>query len=165
MTVTVDNESGQGFDFPYVKLAEDVIDAAIEAEDFPYEAEVNVLLVTKDEIRRINLEQRQIDAPTDVLSFPLIAYPAAGDFSRMEEDGDNFNPDTGEALLGDIILCVDKIKEQAVEYGHSEQREFAFLILHSMLHLFGYDHMTEPEAAVMEQKQRDILENMQIYRG
>ncbi len=165
MTVTVDNESGQGFDFPYVKLAEDVIDAAIEAEDFPYEAEVNVLLVTKDEIRRINLEQRQIDAPTDVLSFPLIAYPAAGDFSRMEEDGDNFNPDTGEALLGDIILCVDKIKEQAVEYGHSEQREFAFLILHSMLHLFGYDHMTEPEAAVMEQKQRDILETMQIYRG
>ena len=165
MTISVDNESGQGFDFSYAETAESVINAAMDAEDFPYEAEVNVLLVTKDEIRRINLEQRQMDAPTDVLSFPLISYPAAGDFSRIEEDEDNFNPDTGEALLGDIILCVDKIKEQAAEYGHSERREFAFLILHSMLHLFGYDHMTEPEAAVMEQKQRDILESMQIYRG
>ena len=164
MTVVVDNESGQAFDFPYAQLAEDVVNAAIDAEDFPYEAEVNILLVTKEEIQRINREQRQIDAPTDVLSFPMIAYPAAGDFSRLEEDEDNFNPDTGEALLGDIILCADKIKEQAAEYGHSERREFAFLILHSMLHLFGYDHMTEPEAAVMEQKQRDILDDMQIFR-
>lgn len=164
MTVVVENESGQEFDFPYVQLAEDVVNAAMDAEDFPFEAEVNVLLVTKEEIHRINLEQRQIDAPTDVLSFPLIAYPAAGDFSKVEEDSDNFNPDTGEALLGDIILCVDKIKEQAVEYGHSERREYAFLILHSMLHLFGYDHMTEQEAAIMEQKQRNILEDMQVFR-
>ncbi len=164
MTVVVENESGQEFDFPYVQLAEDVVNAAMDAENFPFEAEVNVLLVTREEIHRINLEQRQIDAPTDVLSFPLIAYPAAGDFSKVEEDSDNFNPDTGEALLGDIILCVDKIKEQAVEYGHSERREYAFLILHSMLHLFGYDHMTEQEAAIMEQKQRNILEDMQIFR-
>jgi probable rRNA maturation factor len=164
MTVVVENESGQEFDFPYVQLAEDVVNAAMDAEDFPYEAEVNVLLVTREEIHRINMEQRQIDAPTDVLSFPLIAYPAAGDFSKVEEDSDNFNPDTGEALLGDIILCVDKIKEQAAEYGHSERREYAFLILHSMLHLFGYDHMTEQEAAIMEQKQRNILEDMQVFR-
>lgn len=164
MTVVVENESGQEFDFPYVQLAEDVVNAAMDAENFPYEAEVNVLLVNREEIHRINLEQRQIDAPTDVLSFPLIAYPAAGDFSKVEEDSDNFNPDTGEALLGDIILCVDKIKEQAAEYGHSERREYAFLILHSMLHLFGYDHMTEQEAAIMEQKQRNILEDMQILR-
>ena len=164
MTVVVENESGQEFDFPYVQLAEDVVNAALDAEDFPFEAEVNVLLVTREEIHRINLEQRQIDAPTDVLSFPLIAYPAAGDFSKVEEDSDNFNPDTGEALLGDIILCVDKIKEQAAEYGHSERREYAFLILHSMLHLFGYDHMTEQEAAIMEQKQRNILEDMQVFR-
>lgn len=164
MTVVVENESGQEFDFPYVQLAEDVVNAAMDAEDFPFEAEVNVLLVTREEIHRINLEQRQIDAPTDVLSFPLIAYPAAGDFSKVEEDSDNFNPDTGEALLGDIILCVDKIKEQAAEYGHSERREYAFLILHSMLHLFGYDHMTEQEAAIMEQKQRNILDDMQVFR-
>ena len=166
MTIRVETEvTDPALDFDYEKIAEQVIVAALDYEDCPYEAEVDLTLTTDEEIHKVNKEFRGIDRPTDVLSFPLIAYPAAGDFSRMEEDGDNFNPDTGEALLGDIILCVDKIKEQAVEYGHSEQREFAFLILHSMLHLFGYDHMTEPEAAVMEQKQKDILEAMQIYRG
>lgn len=164
MTVIIENESGLDFDFPYEQLAEEVVNAAIEAEDFPFEAEVNILLVTKDEIHDINNRQRQIDRPTDVLSFPMIDYPAAGDFSKVEEDDDNFNPDTGEALLGDIILCVEKIKEQAIEYGHSEKREFAFLILHSMLHLFGYDHMTESDASVMETKQKNILQTMQIFR-
>lgn len=164
MTVIIENESGLDFDFPYEQLAREVVNAAIEAEDFPFEAEVNILLVTKDEIHDINNSQRQIDRPTDVLSFPMIDYPAAGDFSKVEEDDDNFNPDTGEALLGDIILCVEKIKEQAMEYGHSEKREFAFLILHSMLHLFGYDHMTESDASVMETKQKNILQTMQIFR-
>lgn len=164
MTVTIENESGLDFDFPYEQLAEEVVNAAIEAEDFPFEAEVNILLVTKDEIHDINNSQRQIDRPTDVLSFPMIDYPTAGDFSKVEEDDDNFNPDTGEALLGDIILCVEKIKEQAMEYGHSEKREFAFLILHSMLHLFGYDHMTESDASIMETKQKNILQVMQIFR-
>lgn len=164
MTITIENESGLAFDFPYEKLAEEVINAAMEAEDFPFEAEVNLLLVTKDEIHNINKEQRQIDRPTDVLSFPMIDYPAPGDFSRLEQEEDNFNPDTGEALLGDIILCAQKVKEQAAEYGHSEKREFAFLILHSMLHLFGYDHMTPEEARLMEEKQKNILQNMQILR-
>lgn len=164
MTVTVENESGLDFDFPYRKLAEQVIEAALEEEEFPYEAEVNMILVTMNEIHDINRAQRQIDRPTDVLSFPLIAYPAPGDFTRMEEDEDNFDPDTGEALLGDIVLCAEKIKEQAREYGHSEKREFAFLILHSMLHLLGYDHMTEQEASVMEEKQRNILNKLGIFR-
>lgn len=164
MTITIENESGASFAFDYEKLAEEVVNAAVEAEGFPFEAEVNILLVTREEIHEINFEQRQIDSPTDVLSFPLIDYPAAGDFSLVEQTEDNFNPDTGEAMLGDIILCVDKIKAQALEYGHSEKREFAFLILHSMLHLFGYDHMTEQEASVMEKKQKHILQDMQIFR-
>ena len=83
---------------------------------------------------------RQIDAPTDVLSFPMLSYEQAGDFSALEEDyEDNFNPDTGEIMLGDIVISVDRVREQAAAYGHSERREFAFLIVHSMLHLFGYD--------------------------
>lgn len=164
MTVTIEEEQQPEFDFAYRELAREVIQAAIEAEAFPYEAEVNLLLVSKEEIHEINREHRQIDCPTDVLSFPLIAYGQAGDFSDIEQDEDNFNPDTGEALLGDIVLCVDKVKEQAESYGHSQKREYAFLILHSMLHLFGYDHMTEEEAAVMEEKQRDILEHMGILR-
>ena len=105
-----------------------------------------------------------IDNPTDVLSFPMLSYETAGDFSKLEDDDTNFNPDTGEIMLGDIIISVDKVVEQAGNYGHSTEREFAFLILHSMLHLFGYDHMTPEDAAVMEEKQRNILEKMQILR-
>ncbi len=164
MTVTMEEEQSPGFDFEYKKLAEEVIEAAIEVEGFPFEAEVNVLLVSEEEIQEINREHREIDRPTDVLSFPMIMYEKPGDFSKIEQDTYNFNPDTGEALLGDIILCVNKVKEQAENYGHSQKREYAFLILHSMLHLFGYDHMTEEEAAVMEQKQRDILEHINILR-
>ena len=94
----------------------------------------------------------------------MIQYERPGDFSELEQDEDNFNPDTGEALLGDIVLCVDRVTEQAQEFGHSERREYAFLILHSMLHLFGYDHMTKEEAAVMEEKQRQLLNQMDILR-
>ena len=75
-----------------------------------------------------------------------------------------FNPETGELMLGDIVISKEKVIAQAEEYGHSTQREYAFLIAHSMLHLFGYDHMEEDERAVMEQKQKEILEQLQILR-
>lgn len=164
MTITYENDSGLFFDFPEEKLAAATAEAALSAEDFPYEAQVNILLVTEEEIQRINSQARGIDAPTDVLSFPMIEYSLPGDFSRIEEDMDNFDPDTGEALLGDVILCAGRVKEQAALYGHSEKREFCFLILHSMLHLMGYDHMEKAGAAQMEEKQRHILRNMQIFR-
>ena len=153
------------FDFAYAKLAEDVIAFCLSHENFPYEAEVNLTLTDNEEIHRINLEYRQIDRPTDVLSFPMLSYEKAGDFSFLEEESeDDFNPDTGEAMLGDIVISVEKVKEQANSYGHSELREFAFLITHSMLHLFGYDHMTPQEAKVMEQKQEEILGKLNILR-
>ena len=80
------------------------------------------------------------------------------------EDDDFFNPETGEVILGDIVLSVPRILSQAEEYGHSVLREYAFLIAHSMLHLFGFDHMTESDASVMEQKQREILDILNISR-
>ena len=135
---------------------------------FDYEAlagEVVAFTIDNEGIHEINRMYRQIDAPTDVLSFPMLSYEQAGDFSALEEDyEDNFNPDTGEIMLGDIVISVDRVREQAAAYGHSERREFAFLIVHSMLHLFGYDHMTPEDAAVMEPKQRQILEEMNISR-
>ena len=131
----------------------------------PSRAEVNLTLTDNEGIHEINRMYRQIDAPTDVLSFPMLSYEQAGNFSALEEDyEDNFNPDTGEIMLGDIVISVDRVREQAAAYGHSERREFAFLIVHSMLHLFGYDHMTPEDAAVMEPKQRQILEEMNISR-
>lgn len=164
MTVTIEQETATGFTFDYEELAQEVVTSAIDAEQFPYEAEVNILLVSAEVIQDLNNTHRQTDCVTDVLSFPMIHYQRAGDFSRLEQDDNNFNPDTGEALIGDIVLCVQMVKEQAARFGHSEKREFAFLILHSMLHLFGYDHMSEKEAAVMETKQTLILEHMGILR-
>lgn len=153
------------FDFSYRKLAEQVTSFCLEHEGFPYEAEVNLTLTDNEGIRVLNRECRGIDRPTDVLSFPLLNYERPGDFSFLREESEaDFNPDTGEALIGDIVISVEKVREQAAGYGHSERREFAFLIVHSMLHLFGYDHMTEAEAAVMEDKQRELLMLMNITR-
>lgn len=164
MTLTMEEEAEPCFGFDHKKLAEEVIRTALEIEQFPYEAEVSLLLVSLEDIHNINREQRQIDCPTDVLSFPMIAYDSPGNFSNIEKDQDNFNPDSGEALLGDIVLCVDKVKEQAKQFGHSEKREYAFLILHSVLHLLGYDHMEPEEAKQMEEKQNYILDSMGIAR-
>lgn len=165
MSLYIEAETEVPFSFDWEKLAEEVINFSIEHEEFPYEAEVNLTLTDNAGIHEINKSYREIDRPTDVLSFPMLSYEKAGDFSKLEEDyDDNFNPDTGEIMLGDIIISVDKVREQAESYGHSEKREFAFLIVHSMLHLFGYDHMTPEEAAVMESKQNEILNKMNILR-
>ena len=164
MTITIEKETEVDFSFDYETLAREVINITIDHEDFPFEAEVNLLLVDNDRIHEINKEYRGIDRPTDVLSFPLLSYEREGDFDAIEEKDDNFNPDTGEVMLGDIIISVQKVKEQAEAYGHAPKREIAFLIVHSMLHLFGYDHMTSEEAAFMENKQKEILKEMNILR-
>lgn len=165
MTILLEEETEVSFDFDYKTLANTVITAACDAEECPYEAEVNLTLVDNESIHKINWEYRQIDRPTDVLSFPMQTYETPADFSHAEDRvEDNFNPDTGELLLGDIVLSVEKVREQALAYGHSEKREFAFLILHSMLHLFGYDHETEQEREAMEHRQRCILDHLNITR-
>lgn len=165
MSLMIEQEVDVVFDFDHEKLAQEVVEFAMEHEGFPYEAEVNLTLTDNEGIHEINKMYREIDAPTDVLSFPMLSYEHAGDFSALEEGyEDNFNPDTGEIMLGDIIISIDRVREQAEAYGHSERREYAFLIVHSMLHLFGYDHMTEEEATQMEAKQHQILDAMQISR-
>ena len=124
-----------------------------------YEAEVSVILTDNETIQEINREQRGIDSPTDVLSFPLVDYERPSDFDHVEDAvEDYFNPETGELMLGDIVISVDKVEEQAQKYGHSQKRELAFLVAHSMLHLCGYDHMEDEERLEMEQRQREILE-------
>ena len=143
-----------------------VIEASLDYEGCPYEAEVSVTLTDNDNIKCINKEFRNIDKPTDVLSFPMIEYEVAGEFDFLEDDMyiDCFNPESGELLLGDIVLSMDKIIEQADSYGHTQVRELAFLVAHSMLHLFGYDHIKEDEAKVMEAKQEEILQKLSISR-
>lgn len=165
MSFYLEEETEVTFAFDYTLLAKQVVEFCLDYADFPYEAEINLTLTNNEGIWEINKEFRQIDRPTDVLSFPMLEYETAGDFSFLDDEySDDFNPDTGEALLGDIIISIEKVYEQAENYGHSVEREFAFLITHSMLHLFGYDHMEESEAKVMEQKQKEILEQMNILR-
>ncbi len=165
MSFYLEEEIEVSFDFDHKAVAEQVVEYCLDYAKFPYEAEVNLTLTDNEGIHSINKEFRQIDRPTDVLSFPMLSYETPGDFTFLDdEDNDDFNPDTGEALLGDIIISIEKVVEQAENFGHSTKREFAFLITHSMLHLFGYDHMEEAEAKVMEEKQKEILEQMNILR-
>lgn len=165
MSFYFEKECETNFDFDEEQLAKEVIDYCLSYVGFPYEAEVNLTLTDNDGIHKINKEYRQIDRPTDVLSFPMLSYISPADFAFLsDENDDDFNPDTGEALLGDIIISIDKVLQQAEEYGHSTKREFAFLIVHSMLHLFGYDHMEPEEAAIMEEQQNMILTELNILR-
>lgn len=164
MTLNLDKEFPGEISFDYEETAKQVISAALDWEDCPYEAEVSLVLTTDEDIRSTNAQFRKIDRVTDVLSFPMIDFETPGDFSFLEEREDALDPDSGELVLGDIMIAIPRMREQANTYGHSEIREYAFLIAHSMLHLMGYDHMTEEEAAIMEEKQEAILEHLGIRR-
>ncbi len=166
MTSYVENETSQSFSFGEKALLDRVAQAVLDSENCPYETTVNLLLTDDAGIREYNKNYRNIDAETDVLSFPNLEFETPGDFSGVEErEADCFDPDSGELVLGDIILNVSRVKEQAVEYGHSELREFAFLLAHSLFHLCGYDHMEPDEAAFMEEKQEAVLQSLQITRA
>lgn len=158
MTIHIEYEAEKKLELPYEEIIRDIVEASLDYEECPYEAEVNIVLTDNDGIQEINLDYRKIDSPTDVLSFPMVAYDTESDFSHVEDAAfDCFNPETGELILGDIIISVDKVEEQAEKYGHSQKRELAFLVAHSMLHLCGYDHMEEEERIRMEERQREIL--------
>lgn len=165
MSLYMEEEGEAVLPFDTKETAELVITAALEYVGCPYEAEINLLLTTDEDIREMNRMFRQIDKVTDVLSFPMVEYETPGDFSPLEENSQGaFNPESGELMLGDIVISKDKVLSQAEAYGHAPRREYAFLIAHSMLHLFGYDHMEEEQRLIMEKKQNDILENIQILR-
>lgn len=165
MTFYVENETKVRFPFDVEALVEQVATKILDTEECPYEVQINVLLTDNEGIRAYNKEYRQIDRETDVLSFPNLDYERPSEFDIDEDDeADYFDPDTGELILGDIILSVDKVREQADHYGHSIRREFAFLVAHSMLHLCGYDHEVPQDASVMEEKQEQALRALGITR-
>ena len=128
--------------------------AVLTGEGFGHPAEVGVTFVDDEEIHRLNKEFRNVDAATDVLSFPL------GENGVYDDD-----PETGAKMLGDVVISVEHAVRQAEEYGHSFQREMAFLTVHSMLHLLGYDHVNGGiEAATMREKEEDVLLKMGLTR-
>ena len=136
-----------------------VIIKTLEEEDCEFDAEVSVTIVDLAEIQEINRSERSIDAPTDVLSFPMLEFDENGDIVASE-----FDMDGDKLLLGDIVICAERAATQAEEYGHSFRREMAFLTVHSMLHLLGYDHMEKDEEKVMFARQEEILDKLGITR-
>ena len=145
---------------PVRALLERVIPAALDAEGVTVPCEVDVLFTDDAGIHEINLEQRGVDRPTDVLSFPMFEL-SPGD-KPSAEDAD---PATGLIPLGDMVLSLERAREQAAEYGHSVEREAAYLAVHSVLHLLGYDHMDEgPMKAQMRQREEAILGALGITR-
>jgi len=147
-------------------ILERVVNTVLDMEGCPYEAQVNLLITDDEGIREINREQRGIDAATDVLSFPAFEYDSPADFSLLEAEDAlyAFDPDSGELLLGDIVINADRAILQADSFGHTIYREIAFLIAHSVLHLIGYDHMEESEEKVMFEKQEKALSSLGIKR-
>ena len=165
MQLYLENETDNTFDFDTEEIAKKVIEKVLEVEKCPFNTELNLLITDNEGIREYNASMRDIDKPTDVLSFPGLFFEEPSVFFIPEEEtADYTNPENGLIILGDIIISVDKVLSQAEEYGHSNKREFAFLVAHSMYHLCGYDHMTPDEAAVMEKKQEEILQLLQITR-
>lgn len=165
MTIEFENESGYCFPFEPEKELERLISLTVRDLECPLEVEVGVTVVTPKQIRDMNREFRKVDSPTDVLSFPMMEYDVPADFSGTRfQETEAISRDTGELLLGDIVLCAEILERQAREYGHSLLREFAFLTAHGMLHLFGYDHMEEEEREIMERKQREIMQKAGIAR-
>ena len=148
MTDVTDNQSRIEFTKSYEELIKSVVSEAFEYENIK-PRNVSVMLCDDDEIQKLNVKFRNIDKPTDVLSFPM-----------YDEDGE-----LDETELGDIVISLERAKKQAEEYGHSFEREIAFLTAHSMLHLFGYDHIDDSEREEMFKKQEDILLTLGIVRG
>jgi probable rRNA maturation factor len=150
MNVLFDNSTDFELDENLIKK---VVKEALRYEGVSENSEVSFTLVDNEEIHELNKKHRGIDRATDVLSFPLIDF-----------ENETLPTDGSTIYLGDIIISIERAKEQAEEYGHSLERELAFLTAHSMLHLLGYDHMEKDEEAVMFKKQDDILNNLGITR-
>jgi probable rRNA maturation factor len=165
MTLYAENETEGNFPFAPEELAKRVAEAVLEREKCPYEAQANLVITDSESIREWNKQFRGIDRETDVLSFPNLEFTRPGVFDIPKgEEADCFDPDTGELLLGDIVISAKQVWDQSREYGHSVTREFAFLVAHSMLHLCGYDHMEEAEAREMERRQEEVLGELGIGR-
>lgn len=144
----------------------EVIDFALREEEVNHDYQVSVLLVNNEEIKDINNKYRKIDKVTDVLSFPLLDYPEGKVFKEVygSNDFDESMLDDGELVLGDIVLSLERAKEQSIEFGHSFKREISYLVIHSILHLLGYDHIKEEDKVRMREREEYILARFNIYR-
>ena len=158
MSVYIENDSGYHFPFHYKVLITRAVNAVMKEKNIPEELDVNVMIISPEEMQKINREARGIDQVTDVLSFPYFEYETPGYFDREIIDW------TDGDILGDLVICADKVVRQAEDYGHSQKRELVFLTVHSMLHLVGYDHIEKKDADLMEPEQDRLMDLIGISR-
>ena len=161
MTIQIEYETEKQLEIPYEQIVRDIIPAVLEYENCPYEAEVNLLFTDNEAIREMNRDYRQVDAPTDVLSFPNLEKSY---FQKLTEFDGERNPDDGILFLGDIVICKKVAKKQAKDYRHGAKREICFLALHGLLHLLGFDHIKEEEERLMKAASEDTLQAFGVSR-
>ena len=141
----------------YIELVEKVIGQAFKTENIDnINLYISIVLTNPQNIKRINKEYRNIEKETDVLSFPMFEKE---EIENMKKNGNNI-----EDVLGDIVISIERVKEQAEEYGHSFEREFAYMLVHGFYHLMGYDHMEEEDKRVMRKKEEGVLSLLNIQR-
>ena len=149
-----------------INIINEVCEKALKAEEVNIPYQISLLFVDNEEIRDINRETRGIDKATDVLSFPMLDYPKDKVFKEVYKET-KFNEiylDGEELVLGDMVLSLERAKEQSIEYNHSFNREVCYLVVHSILHLLGYDHMEDEEKKRMRKREEEILGDLNITR-
>ncbi|HHV26260.1 MAG TPA: rRNA maturation RNase YbeY [Tissierellia bacterium] len=150
MEVYIDNRQDEiTIDDELIELMEKVMKECLALEEKGFDTEISVSFVNNKEIQELNREYRNVDSSTDVLSFPM-----TDDFSLIHIP-----------ILGDIVISLEKALSQAEEYGHSFNREVAYLTAHSMFHLLGYDHMKEDEKQVMRKKEKQVMKSLGIFKN
>ena len=143
-------------------LAKKVVETALKHLGQPSKhLEMSVSVVDEQQIAQLNKEFRNIDSVTDVLSFPTLDNPCQG-VLNLQDFASDVNPDTGLLNVGDVVICLERAKQQATDYGHSLTREMAFLVLHGLLHLLGYDHVQKDDEQKMFAVQDEILKKLKI---
>lgn len=149
-----------------IKQLENTILFALKEEEVNVPCEVSLLFVDNEEIKEINNETRGIDRATDVLSFPMLDYPEGKVFKEVYKNRkfDETFLDGEDLVIGDIVLSLEKALEQSEEFNHSFEREACYLVVHSVLHLLGYDHMEDEEKKVMREREEEILNKLNITR-
>lgn len=157
--ITENEQNIIDFESGHTELIERVVRAALCEQGFEKDCFVSVTIVDNEAIREINREHRGIDSATDVLSFPVLEFDENGDV--IDDYGDVFE---GKTILGDIVLSLERAKEQSEEFGHSFEREVGFLVCHSVLHLLGHDHEDDEQRAVMREHEERILESLSLIR-
>jgi|LGVE01.1.fsa_nt_gb probable rRNA maturation factor len=150
MEILIDNRTeGWEINQDEIKLIDTVCETTFNHLGDKTNFEVSISFVTNEEIRELNRTYRNKDSATDVLSFP------------MEEE---FELDFENTILGDVVISVDRIREQAEEFKHSFQRELSYLLVHSLLHLLGFDHIEEDEKLEMRKEEKEIMDKLKIYK-